>query len=85
MLQPRIARRFAMSRLSAAYRRFVPLLIGRPCLFSFLKLAQTSFAVIATAMIAFTIASTMFVKQQLDFTPESWRRHRLKSAVSDHV
>jgi len=29
---------------------------------SFLKLAQTSFAVIATAMIAFTIASTILVK-----------------------
>jgi hypothetical protein len=68
-----------------AYRRFVPLLIGRPCFLSFLKLAQTSFAVIATAMIAFTIASTMFVKQQPDFTPESWRRHRPRSGVSDRV
>jgi hypothetical protein len=42
----------------------------------FLKLAQTSFAVIATAMIAFTSASTMSVNQPLEFTPKQPSRHR---------
>lgn len=49
-------------------RRFVPAKLGRVGLFGFFQLASSSCAVIATAIIAFTTASTMSAEQPVMYT-----------------